>query len=163
MYASRCQKWFPQHIHTSAPHSSVSKVRVAQLAPPETRRRNGSKSQSKQGLVSRALIRKLWTALSICHRRIFVSLGCVSMYGAGISILFNLTPCHPLLQTELYKRGGLVFFETFWKGVCYNFRVLEEHLPMLTSKCFQIPPTPLFPSTTLTHPCEHAITHKRVT
>ncbi|KAM3574306.1 hypothetical protein VYU27_003783 [Nannochloropsis oceanica] len=35
---------------------------------------------------------------------------------------------------QLYKRGGLVFFETFWKGGCYNFQVLEEQLPMLTTE-----------------------------
>lgn len=133
----------------SAPHSSVSKVCVAQIAPPETRRRNGSKSQSKQAFVSKALIRKLWTALSICRRRIFVSLRCVSMHGAEIFSLSNLTTCYPFIQTELYKRGGLVFFETFWKGGCYNFQVLEEQLPMLTSKCSLISPIAHFPSVTL--------------
>lgn len=37
-------------------------------------------------------------------------------------------------QTELYKRSGLAYFETWVDGACYNYLVPEEQLPMLTSK-----------------------------
>ena len=74
---------------------------------------------------------------------------CVSLHGD--SYLLMLTLCLPFLQTELYKKGGLVFFETTWEGACYNFQVPEEQLPMLTSKCFRISKKGFFPTNTKPH------------
>ena len=48
--------------------------------------------------------------------------------------LLTLNLCHSPYHTELYKKWGLVFFETTLEGACYNFQIPEEQLPMLTSK-----------------------------
>jgi len=81
-------------------------------------------------------LRKCWSVCVFIH---------------GDSYLIMLTLCLPSLQTELYKKGGLVFFETTWEGACYNFQVPEGQLPMLTSKCFRMSKKGLFPTNTKPH------------